>query len=175
MLFEGGSLDKDQYKIKVEYGVAAVVILIGLFFIYQATTIGVSKEAVGPRTVPMFLAVSLVVGGLWIALIAFLGKTAHIKGAYGFQESDVRRIFQVIGCGCLFLFLFWGFGYFVALIITFVAMLFTFGVRSWPKMGTSAVFLALVFQWLFMGIMRLNDPKGAIVNLRPYIAWITGE
>jgi hypothetical protein len=55
-------MTNDNYKVKLEYGVSAVVVLTGLFFIYQASTIGVSKEAVGPRTMPMALAVSLVLG-----------------------------------------------------------------------------------------------------------------
>ena len=32
----------------------------------------------------------------------------------------------------------------------------------------------VVFQWVFMGVMLLNDPSGAILDLRPYTNWITG-
>jgi hypothetical protein len=74
----------ENYKTNLEYGVSAVVSLIGVFFIYQAFTIGVSKEAVGPRTMPMALAVALVLGGLWLALRAFLGKAGSLKEGYGF-------------------------------------------------------------------------------------------
>jgi len=163
-----------EYKTKLEYGVGAVVLLIGLFFIYQAFTIETSKESVGPRTLPMILAVSLVLGGLWLALRAFLGKTGELKEGYGFLESDVKRIFMVVACGVLFVTVFWGFGYFLAVIVTLVAMLLTFGVRNWIAMILGAVLLAIIFQWVFMGIMLLNDPKGAIVDMRPYTNWITG-
>ena len=81
---------------------------------------------------------------------------------------------MVVGCGALFVFLFWGFGYFVALIFTFIAMQFTFGVRNRAVMIIGAVILAFAFQALFMGIMLLNDPKGAIVDMRPYTNWISG-
>ena len=74
----------------------------------------------------------------------------------------------------LFVFLFWGFGYFVALIFTFIAMQFTFGVRRWAVMIIGGVVLAFAFQALFMGVMLLNDPKGAIFDMRPYTNWITG-
>lgn len=168
-------MDNESYKTKVEYGVAAVVILIGLFFIYQATTIKASKEAIGPQTMPMFLAILLVLGGLWLALRAWRGKVGDVKEGYGFLESDVRRIFQIIGSGILFVFLFWAFGYFTAIVFTFIAMLYTFGVRSWLKMIVGALLLAVIFQWLFIGIMLLNDPKGAIFDLRPYTNWITGS
>ena len=70
--------------------------------------------------------------------------------------------------------LFWAFGYFTGLIFTFIAMLATFGVRNWVAMALGAVVLAFAFQWLFMGVMLLNDPKGAIVDMRPYTNWITG-
>lgn len=167
-------MESQDYKIKVEYGVSAVVLLIGVFFIFQALTIETSKETVGPRTLPMFLAISLVTGGVWLALRAFLGRAGDLKDGYGFLESDVRRIFLVVGCGVLFVAMFWGFGYFAAIIITYIAMLYTFGVRSWLWMVGGAVLMGFVFQWLFMGIMLLNNPKGAIIDLRPYTSWISG-
>jgi len=163
-----------DYKIKVEYGVSAVVLLIGVFFIFQAFTIETSREAVGPRTMPMFLAIALVVGGLWLAVRAMTGRAGDLKEGYGFLESDIKRISMVVGCGVLFVFLFWGLGYFVAIIATYIAMLYTFGVRNWGWMVGGGVVLAVIFQWLFMGIMLLNDPAGAIVDMRPFTNWITG-
>lgn len=163
-----------EYKNKIEYGVATVVLLIGLFFIFQAFTIETSSESVGPRTLPLILAVSLVIGGLWLALRAMLGKAGTLKAGYGFLESDVKRIILVFACGVLFVTFFWAFGYFLAVIVTLIAMLLTFGVRNWVAMIISAVILAVIFQWVFMGIMLLNDPKGAILDMRPYTNWITG-
>ena len=163
-----------KYKIKVEYGVSAVVFLIGVWFIFQALTIETSREAVGPRTMPMFLAILLVLSGLWLAIRALTGRAGDLREGYGFLESDVKRIFMVVGSGALFVFLFWGFGYFTALIFTFIAMLFTFGVRNWAIMIPGSIVLAFAFQALFMGVMLLNDPKGAIIDMRPYTNWITG-
>jgi len=167
-------MSSQDYKIKVEYGVSAVVLLVGIFFIFQAFTIDTSRESVGPRTLPMILAVSLVLGGLWLGLRAFFGKTGDLKDGYGFLESDVGRIFLVVACGVLFVTTFWAFGYFVAVIVTLIAMLLTFGVRNWIAMIVGAVLLAIIFQWVFMGVMLLNDPKGAIVDMRPYTNWIIG-
>lgn len=167
-------MQAQNYKIKVEYGVSAVVLLVGIFFIFQAFTIDTSRESVGPRTLPMILAVSLVLGGLWLALRAFRGKTGDLRDGYGFLESDVKRIFLVVACGALFVVTFWAFGYFLAVIVTLIAMLCTFGVRNWIAMFASAAILAFIFQWVFMGVMLLNDPKGAIIDMRPYTNWITG-
>jgi len=167
-------MGSQAYKTKVEYGVSAVVLLVGVFFIFQAFTIETTKETVGPRTLPMILAVSLVLGGLWLAVRAFLGKTGELKDGYGFLESDIGRIFLVVACGVLFVITFWGFGYFLAVFVTLIAMLLTFGVRNWIAMLLGAVVLAIIFQWVFMGVMLLNDPKGAIADMRPYTNWITG-
>jgi len=54
-------------------------------------------------------------------------------------------------------------------------MLLSFGVRDKVKILFSTLLMALVFQWLFMGIMRLNDPSGALLDLRPYTNIISGE
>ena len=167
-------MDYQKYKIKVEYGVSAAVFLIGLFFIFQAFTIETSREAIGPRTMPLMLAVCLTIGGVWLALRAFTGRAGDLKDGYGFLESDVKRIFLVIGSGAIFVLLFWGFGYFTALIFTLISMLYTFGVRNWPVMIIGAIALAVAFQALFMGVMLLNDPSGALVDMRPYTNWITG-
>jgi len=167
-------MESQEYKIKVEYGVGAVVLLVGLFFIYQAFTIETTRESVGPRTLPMILAVSLVIGGIWLGLRAFLGKAGDLKDGYGFLESDVKRIFLVVACGVLFVTAFWGFGYFVAVFVTLIAMLLTFGVRNWIAMILGAIVLAIIFQWVFLGVMLLNDPKGALVDMRPYTNWIIG-
>ena len=170
----GGQMKNQDYKIKVEYGVSAVVLLIGIWFVIQAFTIETSREAVGPRTMPLILAVALVLSGAYLAIRAYTGRAGDLKEGYGFLESDVRRIFMVVGSGAIFVALFWAFGFFVALIFTFIAMLYTFGVRHWAGMTLGAVVLALAFQALFMGVMRLNDPKGAVIDMRPYTNWITG-
>ena len=167
-------MEKRDYKTKVEFGVSAVVLLIGVFFIFQASTIDTTREIVGPRTLPMALAVSMVLGGAWLALRAVLNKTGELKDGYGFLESDVPRILMVVGCGGLFVFVFFVLGYFTALFVTFVAMLYTFGVRKWLKMVIGSLLLAFIFQWLFMGIMLLNDPKGVLIDMRPFTNWITG-
>ena len=168
-------MDDHSYKIKVEYGVALVVILIGVFFIFQAFTIGTSREVVGPRTLPMILAVSLVLGGLWLAFRAFTDRVGDVAEGYGFKESNLQRISLVVACGALFVFLFWGFGYFVAVFFTYIAMLASFGVRNPLWMIGGAIVVSMIFQWLFMGVMILNDPRGAIVDMRPYTNWISGS
>jgi len=167
-------MEGHDHKIKVEYGVSAVVLLVGVFFLFLAFTIDTSREAVGPRTMPLFLAISLVISGVWLALRAYMDRAGGLKEGYGFLESNIARISMEVGCGIIFLIMFWAFGYFVAIIVSYIAMLYTFGVRSWGWMIGGGLVLSFIFQWLFMGIMLLNDPAGAILDLRPFTDWIKG-
>jgi hypothetical protein len=168
-------VDNQQYKTKVEYWVSLVVLLIGVFFVFQAMTIGTSKEMVGPRTMPLILAISLILSGVWLGIRAYSGRAGDLKNEYGFLDSDIKCILEVVGCGVLFVVFFWGFGYFVALIVTFIATLYAFGNRNWIGIIAGSIFLAVIFQWLFMGVMLLSDPQGYFVDLRPYTDWIKGE
>ena len=165
----------ESYKTKLEYGVSAIVAFVGVFFVYQASTIGGSSEAVGPKTMPMALAISLLLGAAFLAWRAFRGKVGEMKEGYGFLDSDLKRIIIVVGCGALFVMAFWLFGYFVAIIVGYVSTLYAFGVRDKVKTITGALIMAIAMQWLFMGIMRLNDPKGVLIDLRPFTNLISGE
>ena len=166
---------RESYKTKVEFGVSAVVILVGLFFVYQASTIGTSKEMFGPSAMPFALAVSTVLGGIFLASRAFRGKVGAVQDGYGFLESDLKRIAWVVGSGAVFIFTFYLLGYFLAIIIGYTLMLLSFGVKNKSKIFFSTFLMAIVFQWLFMGIMRLNDPSGTLFDLRPYTSIISGE
>jgi hypothetical protein len=165
----------ENYKTKVECGVSAIVILVGLFFVYQASTIGTSKEMFGPSAMPFALAISTVLGGIWLANRAFRGTVGAVQDGYGFLESDLKRIAWVIGSGAIFILTFYLLGYFLAIMVGYTLMLLSFGVRNISKIFFSTLLMAVIFQWLFMGVMRLNDPSGALFDLRPYTSIISGE
>ena len=76
-------VDYQKYKVKVEYGVSAVVMLVGVFFIIQAFTIDTTREVVGPRTLPMILAASMVLGGCSCCSGPMQGKQAIYAMAMG--------------------------------------------------------------------------------------------
>ena len=62
------------YKAKLELYVAACVFLVGVFFLYQASKIGPAlHDVVGPRALPLTLAVLLLVGSVSILARALLG------------------------------------------------------------------------------------------------------
>ena len=132
---------QESYKTKVEFGVSAVVILVGLFFVYQASTIGTSKEMFGPSAMPFALAVSTVLGGILLASRAFRGKVGAVQDGYGFLESDLKRIAWVVGSGAVFILTFYLVGYFLAIIIGYTLMLLSFGVKNKSKIFFSTLLL----------------------------------
>jgi hypothetical protein len=129
----------------------------------------------GPDAMPFALSVLTVFGGIWLAYRAFRGKVGAVQTGYGFLESDLKRISWVIGSGAAFILTFYLFGYFLAIIVGYTLMLLSFGVRDKIKILFSTLLMAFVFQWLFMGVMRLNDPSGALLDLRTYTNIISGE
>ena len=82
-------MDQTLYKKKLEYGVASVVALIGIFFVYQATTIRASNEAIGPQSMPKALAIGLILGGVWLAIRAYRGRVGDVQEGYGFLDSNL--------------------------------------------------------------------------------------
>jgi len=168
-------MDHTLYKKKLEYGVASVTTLIGIFFAYQASTIRASNEAIGPQSMPTALAIGLILGGVWLAIRAHRGKVGDIQEGYGFLDSNLKRIALVVACGALFVLTFWLFGYFIAIIVGYISTLMAFGVKEKVKTIAGALVMAIVMQWLFMGVMRLNDPKGVLIDVRPYTNLISGD
>ena len=76
-------MDQTLYKKKLEYGVASVVGLIGVFFVYQATTIRASNEAIGPQSMPMAL-------GHWAYPVAW-GRLACPGEHFAARLATLRR------------------------------------------------------------------------------------
>ena len=165
----------ESYKTKVGVRRKRCCYIRWTFLFYQASTIGTSKEMFGPSAMPFALAISIVLSGLLLASRAFRGKVGAVQDGYGFLESDLKRISWVVGSGAVFILIFYLAGYFLAIMIGYTLMLLSFGVRGKLKILFSTVLMAVIFQGLFMGVMRLNDPSGALFDLRPYSSIISGE
>ncbi len=171
----------NRYVTKLELGVAAVLVLIGAFFIFQASFIRpVPGDPIGPKVLPMFLAIAILCGGVLIALHTLFRKGRHsdedveLASGYGFKESNIGLIFAVIGCGICYVVTFWAFGYFVATFVSVILIMLTFGNRKLWLILTIALGVAIVYQFVFMGLMGLFDPAGEVVDLRRFTNWISG-
>ena len=157
------------YRTRIETGVAAVTVAVGLFFVVLAFGIRPGRfDPIGARALPLFLACAIVALG---ALVAFLGwrdrtPDAALPEDYGFRDADLTRVVHVIGAGVVYFVLFFAFGYTVATAIAFVLILAAFGVRGALTMLALSLVAALLYTWVFLGLMGLNDPAGLLVDLR---------
>lgn len=160
------------YRTRIDLGVAAVVIAIGLVFAWQSWLIDPSSnEAVGPRSVPLFLATAMIVLGAGIGVASLAGERAGADDAvedaeFGFLDSDLSRVVAVVGAGAAYTIAFWALGYMAATILAAAMALWIFGVRSALAIVVCAIVAGVAYQFVFMGLMGLLDPRGQLLDLR---------
>ncbi|MEM9798318.1 MAG: tripartite tricarboxylate transporter TctB family protein [Pseudomonadota bacterium] len=161
-----------QYRTQIEIGAGSVAALIGLVLVWQAVGIDPrSYDAVGPRFVPLFVACAMVALGAFIAVRAWMadGRDREpMPEDYGFRDSDLARVGQVVGTGIAYLFVFWAFGYFAATLLGIALMMLAFGIRSPLAIGGVSAVTAVIYQFVFIGLMGLLDAPGAWLDLRPF-------
>ena len=174
-----------SYRTKIELGVTAVVVVIGLFFAILAWDINPKSHEIGPRVVPMFIATTMILLGALISFIALKFNSIEngnasdddvfVEDDYGFADSNITRVFTVIGCGIIYIILFIAFGYFMATLASLFLIMFAFGNRNprtlviVPLIGTG------LYQYVFMGLMGLHDPAGALIDFSALTNWISGN
>ncbi|MEL6800508.1 MAG: tripartite tricarboxylate transporter TctB family protein [Pseudomonadota bacterium] len=157
------------YRTRIDIGVAVVVIAIGIVFGIEALRINpASHEAVGPRSVPVFLALLMIVLGAGIGLSALANRTVETADTddFGFRDSDLKRVFAVIGAGIVYTAAFWAVGYLTATVLAGGLALWVFGVRSPLVIILGAIAAGIAYQFIFMGLMGLLDPRGELLDLR---------
>lgn len=163
-----------SHRKRIDLGVALVVIALGLGLGLEAWRIDPSSyEAVGPRAVPLFLCAAMVLLGALVGVGALTGGGADDDPSFGFRDSDLPRVAAVIGAGAVYAFVFWAAGYLVATVVGAALAFVAFGVRSPLVVIGGAVAAGIVYQLVFMGLMGLLDPRGALIDLRDLSHLIT--
>ena len=158
---------------RIEIGVAAVTMAVGAFFLVLALGIRPGRfDPIGARALPLFLSCAILGLGLFIGLAGWRDRTPEtaLPQGYGFGDADMARVAQVIGAGLVYFVLFFALGYTLATAVAFALVLAAFGMRNAVLMLALALFGALLYSFVFLGLMGLNDPPGALVDLR----WLSG-
>jgi hypothetical protein len=171
------------YRTKVELGVTVACLVIGGFFTYEALRIPAEEgELIGSRTVPLFLAVLIMALGVLASIVSIVEggngedeEEIPAEDEYGFADSDVVRVFQVIGCGVVYIAMFWAFGYLLSTFVALLLMLLAFGNRRWRPLILMPLIGTVVYEFVFMGLMGLYDPAGALVDLSALSNLISGN
>ena len=175
-----------RYRTKIDFGVAAATIAVGCFFVYLASQISANDDGgVGPEVVPYFLAFAMIGLGVLIGVSALMFNgnnqqrtmtpqelAAHeAEDEFGFRDSNISRVFAVIGMGGLYIWLFYALGYLLATLISLALMLIVFGNRNLITVAVLSIIGAMVYQYVFMGLMGLHDPNGAYFDFKEFVGW----
>jgi hypothetical protein len=175
-----------EYRAKVDLGVAAVTIAVGGFFTYQVSLIeSLAEDAIGPRMIPYFLSIAIVVLGVLIGASALYFNASEADGSrdlsveelaareagesFGFRNSDLAKISAVVVMGFIYIGLFWALGYFISTLLSLALMLLVFGNRAPRTVLILAIAGALAYDYLFMGLMGLYDPAGEYFDLSRFL------
>lgn len=175
------------YRTKIEFGITATCLAIGGFFTVLALQIPEDmEEIIGPRSVPLFIGVMIMILGVLISALSLITNSNGVDDTleegeippdddFGFMDSDIKRVFEVIGCGIIYIALFWAFGYFLATLISLGLMLLAFGNRKSGTLILLPVAGTVIYQAIFMGLMGLHDPAGALIDVSPITNIISGN
>tara|TARA_Y100001934_G_scaffold280538_1_gene387500 strand:- start:1181 stop:1777 length:597 start_codon:yes stop_codon:yes gene_type:complete len=172
-----------RYRTKIDLGVAAVTILIGAFFTYQVSLVeSIAEDAIGPRMIPYFLSIAMMLLGFIIgvsalvankSLVAFADEQHSIAeeadAGFGFRDSDMTRVVAVVGMGFVYIWLFWAFGYVISTILSLALMLLVFGNRAPRLILILSIVGGLVYHYLFIHLMGLHDLAGAYFDLPRFL------
>ncbi|MGI9571518.1 MAG: tripartite tricarboxylate transporter TctB family protein [Desulfobulbia bacterium] len=175
-----------RYRTKVDLGVSLVTMAVGAFFLYQSIlTESIEDDVIGPRLVPNFLSIMMIVLGLLIGISALIYSSKKStefapdslhgeepEESFGFRDSDIKRVAGIVFMGFLFLAFFNAFGYLIATFLSLMLMLLLFGNRSVKVIVTLSIVGALIYNYIFMGLMNLHNPGGSIIDLQPYAEMI---
>ena len=172
-------MDRLRYRTKIDIGVSVITIAIGAFFLYQVSLIEtLQSDAIGPSLFPNFLALAMIALGVLIGASALLfnatarrANEAHsieeeAEETFGFRDSDIKRVSAVIFMGFVYIALFYAFGYLISTFLSLALMLLVFGNRRPLQILILSVIGALAYDYVFMNLMGLYDPPGALFDLQ---------
>ncbi|WP_308916624.1 tripartite tricarboxylate transporter TctB family protein [Jannaschia sp. LMIT008] len=165
-----------SYRARIDLGVAATVIAVGAVLLWEAWRIDPrSYGTVGPRFVPVFLSSAMIVLGAAIGAGALMRPSLPADPDYGFGDGDLGRVAAVIAAGAVFTLAFWAVGFMGAAATGMLLTMWVFGVRSPAALIAVPLVAAIVYQFTFMGMMGLLDPRGALLDLRPLSRLVTPD
>lgn len=168
---------KLHHRGRVDLWVSAGTIAIGAFFLYQASiTESVADDVIGPRWVPALLSAGMIALGVLVAVNALLFNASrgssdalHAQEPeedFGFHDVELSRAAAVVAMGFVYLLLFHGLGYLLATFLTLFATFFVFGNRRVPIVLLLSAAGAIVYDYVFMGLMHLHNPPGAWIDVQ---------
>ena len=169
-----------RYRTKIDLGVSALTIVLGLFFTYQVSLIEtLSENDIGPSFFPYILSFTMIGLGLLVGISALIYNPTvkRVTGEaeegeeekFGFRDSDIVRIVSVVAMGFVYIGLFYAFGYFLSTLFSLMLMLLVFGNRNMALILVLSIVGAVVYNYVFIGLMGLHDPPGLLFDLNRFL------
>ena len=155
------------------------IVLFGLFCMWQAFQIETSESSmVGPRLVPVFISVMIVVLGVLQIIVAWAaGRTRNVKSANSslshedaedsaaLRTTAVLRIIIIPVVGFVYIWLFAATGYVIATALIIAFVLFLFGTRKPARIAIIAVGAAVAYYFIFVYLIGIYAPPGWLFSL----------
>ena len=159
---------------RFDLAAAAAFVALGLFVIYQATTIrsGMVRDPLGPRAAFYLTGGVMAVGGLILivrSLRAWTRAPDHLMTNEGVEDepghaSSAARAFLLIGACLLYGLTFDLLGYLIATPLFIAGALAILGQRQWLPVATIAVLFTVINYVVFAQALGVRVPVGPLTG-----------
>jgi putative tricarboxylic transport membrane protein len=162
-----GSPRFDGLRGKAELGVAAGVVVLGIFLLVETTTINSpsTSNALGPKFVPTLVGVLLLVCGVWLAVDVLRGGQGDPEAGEDVdlsRPSDWLSVALVSAVFLLHAVLLGPLGWPIAGALLFWGVAASLGSRSWLRDGAVSVLLAVAVYLIFTRALGVYLPGGLL-------------
>lgn len=153
---------------KSEFIVGCLSLAISLFCLSLAFSIeSVFGSTFEMRMLPVFLSGTMVIISLLVLFKAMSMPRELLVSQEKIQtmKAATGRMFGVIVVGLIYVGLFYAVGYVASTAISMYLVMIVLGNSNSLKLATIAIFSAVIYQLIFMGMFGFYDPVGRVIDL----------
>ena len=119
------------------------------------------------RMLPVFLSGTMVIISLLVLFRAMNMPSDLLVSPEEMEtmKAATGRMFGVIGVGLIYVGLFYALGYITSTAISMYLVMIVLGNSNHFKLAAIAIFSAVIYQFIFMGMFGFYDPVGRLIDL----------
>ena len=119
------------------------------------------------RMLPVFLSGTMVIISLLVLFKAMNMPSDLLVSPEEIEtmQAATGRMFGVIGVGLIYVGLFYALGYITSTAISMYLVMIVLGNSNHFKLAAIAIFSAVIYQFIFMGMFGFYDPVGRLIDL----------
>ena len=153
---------------KSEFIVGGLGLAISLFCLSLAFSIeSVFGSTLEMRMLPVFLSGTMVIISLLVIFKAVKMPSDLLLSPKEIEtmKAATGRMFGVIVVGLIYVGLFYALGYVASTVISMYLVMLVLGNSNHFKLAAIAIFSAVIYQFIFMGMFGFYDPVGRLIDL----------